>query len=464
MARTELFVHSLHVPIKRSESGARTGNLQFHYAVSQILLKASLPLDAQLLEVLKLIGVHFQLTEAALVLVPRDDGSERPPLLWTQPPPPEAQHLLVRPGSLQIPLTMAQGTLGHLTVQRPIPLTRPEEATLHILVRQLSSHIVEAERIRLAQQLALTDGLTGVANHRAFQEHLTNLLAIGKGPVSLVMVDIDHFKQINDQHGHQMGDRILAHVASVLADGIRQSDMIARYGGEEFALVLAGTPMDGALILAERLRERVATSPCLEDGGLITATVSVGVATRLVGDDRDGPGLIRHADEALYAAKHRGRNCVIAYSPGLQQMAGTAATPLHTGRDWLHTGADAVLDTWADLVRQREWPLPEETMLASVLPNMLHALADQVGAGAEDGGVTDDAPVLTTLASHYLAAALGAGISPMQGVLALRLLDEALAGLIDGVALPPVGTATLRQRFSDLLHGLETYVLLQAIR
>jgi diguanylate cyclase (GGDEF)-like protein len=463
MARTELFVHSLHMPMKRSEAGAKTGNLHFHYAVSQILLKATLSLEAQLLEVLKLIGTHFQLTEARIALDPRDDGSERPPLLWNQPAPADTQHLLVKPGHLQIPLTAAQGAIGVLDVQRPVPLTRPEEATLHVLARQLSGHIIETERIRLTQQLALTDGLTGVSNHRAFQEHLTTLLASGKGPVSLVMVDIDHFKQINDQHGHQTGDRILAHVAGVLAYGIRQGDMVARYGGEEFALVLAGTPLDGALMLAERLRESVATTPCVEGDQLLTATVSVGVATRLPGDDLEGPGLIRQADEALYAAKHRGRNCVLAYSPGLQQITGTAATPLHTGRDWLRTGAEAILDTWADLVHHREWPLPVATMLTLVLPDVLAGMADRVGAGADDGGVTNDLPALEALASAYLTALVEAGISPMQGVLALRLLDEALSGLIDGVALPPVGTATLRQRFSSLLHGLETEVLLLAI-
>jgi diguanylate cyclase (GGDEF)-like protein len=348
-----------------------------------------------------------------------------------------------------------------MSVQRPVPLTRPEEATLHVLARQLSSHIVESERIRLAQQQATTDGLTGVSNHRAFQEHLATVLATGKGPLSLIMVDIDHFKQINDQHGHQTGDRILAHVAAVLAHGVRQSDMIARYGGEEFALVLSGTPMDGALVLAERLRESVATSPCPEGGNLLTATVSVGVATREPDGDLDGPGLIRQADEALYAAKHRGRNCVVAYSPGLQQVAGTAATPLLTGREWLRTGADAILDTWADLARQRAWPLPVDPMLADALPALLDRLAELVSA--DDGGVTDDAPVLTALAGQYLISLAMAGASAMQGILALRLLDEALAGLIDGVALPPVGTATLRQRFADLLHGLETQVLLQAI-
>jgi diguanylate cyclase (GGDEF)-like protein len=464
MARTELFVHSLHVPIKRFEAGAKPGNLHFHYAVSQTLLKASLSLEAQLLEVLKLIGQQFRLTDATVVLEPREDGTARSPLVWSQPAPPDAQQLLVRPGLLQVPLATAQGAVGMLTVQRPVPLTRPEEATLSVLARQLSSHIVESDRILHTQQLAHTDGLTGVANHRAFQEYLAHVLTAGKGPVSLIMVDIDHFKAINDQHGHQVGDRILAHVAGVLACGLRAGDRIARYGGEEFAVVLAGTAMDDALGLAERLRETVATSPCLEGDRFLTATVSVGVATRPAMAPLDGPGLIRQADEALYAAKHGGRNCVIAYTPGMQPMSGTAATPLHTGRDWLRTGADAVIETWADLAQQRKWPVPVHTMQTAVLPAMLSGLADRIGAGAADGGVTDDGPRLTALACQYLTALMVAGISPLQGVLALRLLDEAIACLIDGVALPPVGTATLRQRFSSLLDSLETQVLLAAIR
>ena len=462
MARTELFVNSLHVPIRRAEAGARTGNLQFHYAVSQILLKGSLSLEAQLQEVLRLIGGQFQLNEATIRLIDRLHGTERDVVTWQLPPEPGMMPI-VPPTMVSIPLSGAQGQFGLLQVLRDLPLSRPEEATLQVLSRQLSGYICEQERIRVTAHLAQTDGLTNVANHRAMQEHLAAVLPGAKGPISLVMVDIDHFKQINDQHGHQLGDRVLTHVAALLQGSMRQNDLVARYGGEEFALVLANTKAEGALVLAERLRDLIESSPYVDGERLLKVTVSLGVATRDPAMELDGVALLRQADAALYTAKHRGRNCAVAYDASQTYPGTETTTPLQTGAGWLAASAEMVLATWDDLARQRDWPLPDGTMTNEVLPSVLAGLIERLGAGADDGGVTVDEPALSVSADQVLRDLERLSLSPLHGILALRLLDEVLGGLVDGVALSPIGTGTLRQRLNGLLHGLEVQVLLQAM-
>ncbi|MEK7473993.1 MAG: sensor domain-containing diguanylate cyclase [Candidatus Coatesbacteria bacterium] len=167
------------------------------------------------------------------------------------------------------------------------------------------------------QQLAIVDGLTEVYNHRHFQDVLRK--EIGRATryqapemtFSLLMLDLDRFKQVNDTFGHQTGDAVLIAVARVLRLHTRKVDTVGRYGGEEFAVILPNTDKAGALALADRLREAVAALPPEPAGNPAAAsvTVSVGVATWL-DDGENGPALIRAADEGLYQAKEAGRNCV----------------------------------------------------------------------------------------------------------------------------------------------------------
>ena len=132
---------------------------------------------------------------------------------------------------------------------------------------------------------------------------------------SVAIVDIDHFKKINDAHGHLYGDSILTAVARVLSDNARDTDVVARYGGEEFVIVMPQTPVEGGCVFAERLRERVAAS--------LPLTVSVGVGHALDGDNAQT--LLARADAALYAAKAAGRNLVFFHT-GLQTQPYTVAT------------------------------------------------------------------------------------------------------------------------------------------
>jgi diguanylate cyclase (GGDEF)-like protein len=177
-------------------------------------------------------------------------------------------------------------------------------------------------QMRLAEG-ALQDPLTGLYNRRHFEERLGSELAASERhehPVSLLMVDVDHFKSINDQHGHVAGDEALRMVAFVLRGAVRKEDVLARYGGEEFVVVARETALDGARSLGERIRRAVEKSRCAWQGHDLGVTVSIGVAVS-AGLAEFGPGraereLIEAADRALYVAKQSGRNRVVAVSLG----------------------------------------------------------------------------------------------------------------------------------------------------
>ncbi len=161
--------------------------------------------------------------------------------------------------------------------------------------------------------LAATDSLTGLANRRAFLTQLDHEFARARrygGPLTVLMIDLDHFKDINDRHGHAAGDRALVAVARLLSDRLRATDFIGRIGGEEFAILAPETRLPDATGLAERLREAIAGLAIgLDDGTTITLTTSIGV-TAHVGDDDGGDRLLARADRALYTAKAGGRNRV----------------------------------------------------------------------------------------------------------------------------------------------------------
>jgi diguanylate cyclase (GGDEF)-like protein len=172
-------------------------------------------------------------------------------------------------------------------------------------------------QMRLAEG-ALQDPLTGLYNRRHFEERLASELAAAQRherPVSLLMADVDHFKAINDAHGHLAGDEALKMVAFVLRGAVRKEDVLARYGGEEFVIVARETPLDGAQALAERIRRAVEKSRCAWHGHDLGVTVSIGVtvsvgATEFV-SGRTERDLIDAADRALYLAKQAGRNRVV---------------------------------------------------------------------------------------------------------------------------------------------------------
>jgi diguanylate cyclase (GGDEF)-like protein len=188
------------------------------------------------------------------------------------------------------------------------------ETKIHAMQRiaQMRQKLVEqaAELARLAE----SDGLTGIANRRRLDTKLsseTNRCARSRLPLSVIMVDIDHFKRFNDAYGHQAGDECLAQVAHTLAAQVhRPSDLVARYGGEEFCVVMPETTAEGAHAIAEQLRQAVAHMSLKTPKGQARMTISLGVASMVPTPVTAPDELVRLADHALYRAKKDGRNTV----------------------------------------------------------------------------------------------------------------------------------------------------------
>ncbi len=190
-------------------------------------------------------------------------------------------------------------------------------------VESLESQLVGVRELIDEQQRLLadlhfesrTDVLTGLVNRRAFDEELARRAAQsrrGNEPLGLLMIDIDRFKLVNDEYGHEAGDEVLRGVANLLTNFFREMDIVARYGGEEFTAILPDTNLDDARRAAERARAAVAASAVTFNDCPLTVTISVGVA--LVEGDADDA--LRRADEALYAAKRAGRNRAFVFDDG----------------------------------------------------------------------------------------------------------------------------------------------------
>jgi diguanylate cyclase (GGDEF)-like protein len=153
------------------------------------------------------------------------------------------------------------------------------------------------------EALAVTDGLTGLFNHRAFQERLEGEVEANVEPLSLILIDVDLFKTYNDSFGHPEGDRVLRQVAALLQASVENCGIAARYGGEEFAIILPGYDASSATAFGNKLCQTVAEAPWPNR----SVTISAGIAT-LGGALNDPASLIQASDEALYASKHAGRN------------------------------------------------------------------------------------------------------------------------------------------------------------
>jgi diguanylate cyclase (GGDEF)-like protein len=208
----------------------------------------------------------------------------------------------------------AVGSLLHmLRLRRDLALTRHGKAALESLNRQLR------EDARYLTNVAKRDALTGVLNRHGLRDELARAAERGDErffPVSIVFVDIDHFKRINDTHGHAVGDQVITRIADVICSAVQRDDLCARWGGEEFLLIFPGTKAADARAIAERLRRALHQS---EWPMGMRVTGSFGVAQASAGEDLvDG---IRRADEAMYSAKTQGRDRVeLATTPGLASL------------------------------------------------------------------------------------------------------------------------------------------------
>jgi two-component system cell cycle response regulator len=202
-------------------------------------------------------------------------------------------------------------------------------------IEEVNSRLVDRNRDlqqvnEVFRQLSITDDLTKLHNHRFFQDHLRQAMkrsARTDEPLSLILIDIDDFKGLNDRHGHSVGDIVLRRVADVMTHEIRDMDLLARYGGEEFALLAAQTSFPGAVALAEKLRLAVSQScfpvVTLEGRREISITVSIGVAP-FRGDEK---AFFNDADRALYEAKSSGRDCVVGDASEAEEPETSAFEP-----------------------------------------------------------------------------------------------------------------------------------------
>jgi len=211
-----------------------------------------------------------------------------------------------------LPLKSRQKEIGFLAIKG---LSEPQQEMFSVLTQQFSLGL---NRIRLyenIEQLAITDSLTKLFTRRhclgRFQEELERALKY-KMNLSFLMIDIDNFKFYNDKFGHLVGDAILKEVASVIKSNVREIDLVGRYGGEEFSVILTDTPKQGALFLAERIREAVGNKEIKAYDERLKVTISIGIAT-FPDDAKSSEELLDKADWCLYRAKKMGKNQVCVY-------------------------------------------------------------------------------------------------------------------------------------------------------
>lgn len=220
------------------------------------------------------------------------------------------------PRPLEVPITYRNSTIGVMMVEDDTPHRNWEDEEIlmvNTVSDQLSVAISHARLFRHVQTQAMTDALTGLYNHRYFQERLDREIKLADrndDSVSLILLDLDHLKHINDSHGHRSGDAALCHVAMLMKSAVRDVDVCARYGGEEFVVILPQCDREFAMTVADRIRASIASSP-LPRVGQVTA--SVGVANYPSGA-KSKEELVEMADRAMYLAKAAGRNRVRSLS------------------------------------------------------------------------------------------------------------------------------------------------------
>jgi diguanylate cyclase (GGDEF)-like protein len=228
--------------------------------------------------------------------------------------------LVQNDSSMVVPCTGRNGPVALLCLSGS-PEQQSERARefIETVARQSALAMDQVLLVRQLIEIATTDALTGVSNRRHFLDLCERELAKArryKTHLSLIILDIDHFKKFNDTYGHDVGDDVLRTVAQALKHELRTEDILARYGGEEFVVLLPETPLGDALsVAAERLRKRIETTPLETVHGSLKITISLGVAT-FSETRNDIRSILKRADEGLYAAKQRGRNQSVALADG----------------------------------------------------------------------------------------------------------------------------------------------------
>lgn len=262
-----------------------------------------------------LLGLDYNLDEGLVGQVIRLNRPLPVNGKYSEPAPVfSRQHVLSGYKSLYIlPLLPEDGlSLGAMTVaaQNDDAFGQAQMDILHLIATQVAVKIELAKSHETINKMATTDGLTDLANHRTFQHGFDIMLHRARrlnSPLTLIFCDIDFFKKINDSYGHQFGDLVLKAVAKILADAVRREDLAARYGGEEFALILENSTKNGALQMAERIRQDIADLTFEYEDETVGLTISLGIAS-FPEDGLEKSTILELADQALYQAKRQGRN------------------------------------------------------------------------------------------------------------------------------------------------------------
>ena len=221
----------------------------------------------------------------------------------------------------EIAVLSRSGEMLHLVVGvRALKNERDEFAghvlSLYNLTEEKNLQLALAEKNKRLSKLANRDALTGIYNRLYLEDYLSQKLIEARRygrPLSVAMLDIDHFKKFNDTHGHLTGDLVLKRVAESVSKGCRKSDTATRYGGEEFCVILNGTPGAKGKLVAERIRKTIERTEVLHDDQILKVTVSMGVAEFNPERHNEMEDVISEADQALYTAKETGRNRVVLF-------------------------------------------------------------------------------------------------------------------------------------------------------
>ena len=218
------------------------------------------------------------------------------------------------PPAMMEPVHFGENAIGTFALAPRAPEHRNDRMLVTTVARELGGALRMATLVEESRWMATTDALTGLLNRRAFLESTGREVARTRrynDKLSVVLLDVDHFKQINDRRGHAAGDVVLSTLGKLLSGAVRTCDIVARWGGEEFVIVLPSTPLEGAEEVAERIRGQLAAAQIVDSGGeVLPVTASFGVATYTGSESLEQ--VIDRADRAMYLAKSGGRNRVVA--------------------------------------------------------------------------------------------------------------------------------------------------------
>jgi diguanylate cyclase (GGDEF)-like protein len=220
---------------------------------------------------------------------------------------------------LTLPLAVEGGIVGCISLNsdQPNAFDAQDLQFFSVIGYQMAATLKHFQRFSSIKTMAIYDTLTNLYNRRSFEERLgteTQKSFYSGTPLSLVMLDIDHFKRVNDTFGHVEGDKVLCEIAALLKNSLRKIDTVARYGGEEFVLILPGAGLEEATMIAERIRRLVEKNRVLLGQVQINLTVSLGISNFPIHRPRSKEDLVKMADQALYDAKRGGRNKVCIFT------------------------------------------------------------------------------------------------------------------------------------------------------